>query len=314
MGGPVFLAWSFAPLTLLVVIAAFAIRAIWVTITPPRKGVKQPSCEKCKYPVSGLTTPNCPECGNDLRQTGIITRPMEIRRRGGLGGAILGLTYLLLCGFGLSMLLLSILTTRNLTASSAPSVGTTILTPRSGAYASIKFEQPFQATTSTESGAAYLAAVQVRLSDGSARRLEVAPNRRCVSVADGVASAPIGSLSAATIADWFTTIGLDCTNSAVTAEADETARILDITTITPFTSPSQMSVSAFSVGPTTFAGADATTYSQRETFLWTIVAWSIPVVFIGLWVILTLLIVFRRRRLLREADAPSASAAPAVSA
>jgi hypothetical protein len=40
---------------------------------PWQGAVAQPSCGACGYPVQGLPSFTCPECGKDLRQVGIIT-------------------------------------------------------------------------------------------------------------------------------------------------------------------------------------------------------------------------------------------------
>lgn len=41
--------------------------------------VERPSCGSCKYPVEGLPTFICPECGSDLRHVGIVT-PQTMQR------------------------------------------------------------------------------------------------------------------------------------------------------------------------------------------------------------------------------------------
>src|SRR5262245_25266876 len=76
------------PVTLIASSVALIILAICIRVTLPRRAVKEPSCEKCKYPVRGLTGLTCPECGADLRTWGIITARMEARRRGGLFSAL----------------------------------------------------------------------------------------------------------------------------------------------------------------------------------------------------------------------------------
>ncbi|MCG8507982.1 MAG: hypothetical protein MI741_02030 [Rhodospirillales bacterium] len=55
--------------------------ALWITGREP-KNTGAMSCGRCNYPVRGLETFNCPECGEDLRVVGInrpipsILRPM----------------------------------------------------------------------------------------------------------------------------------------------------------------------------------------------------------------------------------------------
>ena len=73
-----------------------AIRALIRGVTLPRGGVTQASCENCQYPVAGLSSFACPECGKDLRSSGIITPSMEARRRGSMLGALAGWTYIVL--------------------------------------------------------------------------------------------------------------------------------------------------------------------------------------------------------------------------
>jgi len=41
------------------------------------RSVQTPSCAHCLYPVRGLTTLSCPECGSDLREVGILTPAMR---------------------------------------------------------------------------------------------------------------------------------------------------------------------------------------------------------------------------------------------
>lgn len=74
--------------------------AIWRALTLPRRARRAPACERCGYSVEGLAGLTCPECGTDLRKTGIITALMEVRRRGGRGGAIYGWTVVCLVGIG----------------------------------------------------------------------------------------------------------------------------------------------------------------------------------------------------------------------
>lgn len=66
--------------------------AMWRGVTRPKMRITEPSCAKCGYGVRGLTTATCPECGRDLRQCGIITHAMEVRRRGTMPGSLAGWT------------------------------------------------------------------------------------------------------------------------------------------------------------------------------------------------------------------------------
>ncbi len=80
---------SFLGLLLLATLGFVLIRSIVVPLTITKRTVREPACAVCRYPVAGLTELTCPECGTDLRRTGIITRGMELRRRGSLVSALL---------------------------------------------------------------------------------------------------------------------------------------------------------------------------------------------------------------------------------
>jgi hypothetical protein len=54
---------------------------IWRGIALPRRAPRQPACERCRYPIGGVGSLTCPECGADLREEGITTPLMEFRRR-----------------------------------------------------------------------------------------------------------------------------------------------------------------------------------------------------------------------------------------
>src|SRR5688572_22499966 len=44
-----------------------------------RKAVTQPACGNCGYFVRGIATFTCPECGQDLREAGIVTPTTHAR-------------------------------------------------------------------------------------------------------------------------------------------------------------------------------------------------------------------------------------------
>ena len=58
----------FLALTVFVIVVFLFVRVLW-----RRKAVTQPACGNCGYFVRGITTFTCPECGEDLREAGIVT-------------------------------------------------------------------------------------------------------------------------------------------------------------------------------------------------------------------------------------------------
>jgi hypothetical protein len=58
----------FIALTVFVIVAF-----LFVRVLRRRKAVTQPACGNCGYFVRGITTFTCPECGQDLREAGIVT-------------------------------------------------------------------------------------------------------------------------------------------------------------------------------------------------------------------------------------------------
>lgn len=58
---------------------------IWPQVAIWLDRVKQPVCGKCRYPAAGIAILRCPECGGDLREVGILTPAMMMRRAPGPG-------------------------------------------------------------------------------------------------------------------------------------------------------------------------------------------------------------------------------------
>ena len=92
---------ALAVLTGLVLVAATWWRRGW-----GRRRVAEPSCGRCGYSVRGLASFNCPECGSDLREVGIVTPAMG-RGAGPLVWAALWTLFLPWPAMALSVLLTS---------------------------------------------------------------------------------------------------------------------------------------------------------------------------------------------------------------
>lgn len=77
MGGP---AIGLGLLMLVVILGAIGV-SIVAAIVRWRDRVRQPCCGDCRYPVEGLTTFTCPECGKDFREAGILVPGVRPRHR-----------------------------------------------------------------------------------------------------------------------------------------------------------------------------------------------------------------------------------------
>ncbi len=90
------------------VVVGLVMFAIRLLIISPRSGPQntQSVCGGCQYPVTGLSSLTCPECGGDLRRVGILT-PTQQRNIGGRGTfrRVAAVAVLLLAGMiGLSVM------------------------------------------------------------------------------------------------------------------------------------------------------------------------------------------------------------------
>ena len=112
---------GFVYLFVFLALGVWLIHSIWRAVTLPKSATKIPACEVCRYAVAGLSTHRCPECGTDLRVTGIITPAMEIRRRGSTASAILAWSVLWIFGGMLAIGIYSMLGVTRMMASGSSS-------------------------------------------------------------------------------------------------------------------------------------------------------------------------------------------------
>ena len=82
-----------APLLALLIVGLLVALAVLLLRHAARKTLSEPGCGACDYPVRGLPSFTCPECGNDLRDVGINTPRQQ--RPLGLGAYLVGWTLLL---------------------------------------------------------------------------------------------------------------------------------------------------------------------------------------------------------------------------
>ena len=298
------------PLISVILIIA-AVRVIILTIRIPAGVSREPACEVCRYRVAGLNTLTCPECGTDLRATGIITLPMEVRRRGSLFAAIISWLFLMLLlgGLGVSMLEFWQFRPMRSAIGSGSTITTTPLTPASGAYTRLDTATRISFGTGMPSS---LADYALLLNDGSTWRLTFAPLAAGYTIIDPTGAATSISPDDGKAADtFFTAAGLDPADPKINAESRELSTIIGVLTSSPFTQVSAIRLRAFTAGsPTVTSTAVSSTQQDMTVF--------VIVLLVGgfLWIILLVMgiifIVSRRRKLvkLHAIPAPSAPVQP----
>jgi len=206
------------------VLIVWAVITIIRAVTLPKGSNREPACESCSYPAAGLESFTCPECGCDLRTSGIITPAMEIQRRGSLAGALLAWT--ILCGLiaYLAFILSFVFLGMNSAMSNMNSTHTITLTPSSGNYQSIDlvYDTDYASVTSP-------VVVTLIASDQAVHTLTLDPGPRTVSGLTA-ANAPWDKN---TVEAWYQQIGLDTTDARVVADADEITRVVDSLLMNP---------------------------------------------------------------------------------
>lgn len=78
--------------------AGFVVWALWRCLIPPRRGLPIARCLRCGYSLDGITGPDCPECGADIRETLKAPRLAAFRARSSLGLGVLAWWLLVAAG------------------------------------------------------------------------------------------------------------------------------------------------------------------------------------------------------------------------
>ncbi len=294
---------SLIPLTVLLVLVVVSVRAIWLAIVPPRLCVKEASCEKCKYPVAGLSAWTCPECGSHLLTVGIVTRSMEMRRRGSYVAAISGMFFLLLV-IAITGIIIAFATIGDAASAAFYSreVHTTTIAETMGVLPPIELTFEYEAMAGSSEfriklvGRPQAGVLVVDASETSGyRRLNAADETQSEGVFDADA-----------IKQWLSDAEVDPSQSAIDNAVEELHNYL---TTGNASLPSSADLPSFAVGNPTYATLAARGHEDAyRTF--TLIIWGIPISAFLLWVLLSLLVVRRRRKLLRDADAPPAAQQP----
>jgi hypothetical protein len=178
-------------------------------------GVREPSCGSCGYPVRGLGTFACPECGRDLREAGIVTPSLEWKHRPGLMVTALSWAILATALF-LPLAALGLLV--------VPEVGSfsrnSRLVPASGAYTQLDV---------TESGGvgrpdapAERVLLELTTNDGATATMDIS-RRSLAYTARTSAGSSRGKLTESALRDWLRDAG------AVAPSPDSDAQVTALT-------------------------------------------------------------------------------------
>lgn len=72
---------SLVVLLILLLVALWAVAGIWRAIRGWEMRCDRARCAKCEYPVEGLSSWTCPECGSNLLRVGILGTHQDLKRR-----------------------------------------------------------------------------------------------------------------------------------------------------------------------------------------------------------------------------------------
>jgi len=280
-----------------------SIRALWLALTRPANYRAEPVCERCRYRVGGLSTFTCPECGTDLRRTGIITPAMEMRRRGSTVGAIAGWT-LLMAFVGIMLgAVVSIMAFSRMAPAMAAGmsmVATTPLTSSTTLYRSLSI------TSNMSGGGVTRSDITVVLADnaGTEWTLTIDPNAQTSRVTDSAGTVLYtGAMGdEPDVKALYDSAKIDTTNVTIAAEIKELSKVLSATAMSSFTNVAAMPFKTLTPGVATFATAAGTTPNMSfvEPGIETIIVGLGYIVLAALWIGGIAFIVVRRKRLARE--------------
>lgn len=284
---------------LLIGLVAICIRMLWLSLMPPSKMSREAACGSCGYSVAGLTTPACPECGADWRDAGITTPALIMRHRGGTGGAIVAWT-ILAVGAGLIVTaFFGIFYTRQMvtTMTTKPQTWTTPLTPASKAYANVDV---LSSSMMSGRGGATSVGLELTLLDGLLWKIDVDATTKTwiVTSPSAAGRALTGAYGAGSVGAFLKTAGLDTTDPKIAAEAAELERVVDIQLMSPYTQPSQMTLTAFTVGTPSFSGVSAATWNPMGAASTGFILLGLAFLWLIVYIVGIVLIVARRKKLM----------------
>ncbi len=211
------------PASMLVLIALAAAVAFVVTagVLLRRGAVAEPACGRCRYPVAGLPSFVCPECGSDLRTVGILTdqlrRRLPRRSRAGLWTLLIPVPALIISVALGELVEIQAMTSR-----------ITLTNPKSGAYRKIEVLEIARGHRSRPLLLEELSILVTRLDGGDPIRLDVDPKTLTHWYRDegGDRIESTAPLDAAAVVNWMTTMGVSGTDEAIMLEVEEAVAML----------------------------------------------------------------------------------------
>jgi hypothetical protein len=290
------------PLLAIAILAGCVINVLYAIV--PAVKPRQASCGRCGYPVAGLTSPACPECGGDLSRVGVSTRALATRLRGGLASALIGWTVLCVVAAFFLFFFLGVRSAVAGSAASTPAAQTwvTPIFPASKSFSSVELATTFSWGSATP--APPHVALTLRLNDQSAWTMDIDgaagtyevrdPNERIV-----VQAAPYGP---GAVGAFFQAAGLNPSVQPLSAEAAELEKVTELTLLSPGTQVSMMNLRQYTPGTMSFSGGTmaATPFAGTTSLVgmfWppaaVVIVWGLGLCAIPAW----------RRRLLRRLDA-----------
>jgi hypothetical protein len=279
-----------------------SIRAIVMTVRIPARVSREPACEVCRYRIAGLSTFTCPECGTDLRATGIVTLPMEVRRRGSMLAAICGWIYLMFLLGGITLGAISAFmfapAMSAMTGGGGSMTTTTPLTPASAAYTRIDTIATINYGATVPGGTTGTTDYELVLKDGSVWKLAYPPVTGNYTITDptgAVTAAPDDGKGADAL---FAAAGLDMTDAKVAAEARELSAVESVMAASPWTSVSTIKLRVFTPGAPAMTGPMVMNPPDQTGYYFIMIICA--VVWFGLLAGGIVFIVVKRKRLLRK--------------
>ena len=291
-------AWASIWLLIPVGIFVMGVRAAWVSMTLPRKVPREAACGRCTYPVAGLASPTCPECGSDFRVVGISTPRFVLRWRGGYTSGIVGWTLAVLM-LGLTsawMISMYAISGAMVTGGTSWSAGLSeTLTPGSGSVRTFEFSSDQSWTGGSLSQTVTVVAT---LPDGSEQTFTLDTTAGTYTTDDGTGKLPPATFDGDSVTAWLVDLGLDETDTSFTAEARDLTRMVDVAAQAPGNSVSGIAQRSFTVGSPKWNNATPPGGTGSAPGSLAVVGYSIAFGIFALWVGGIVWICVRRSRLL----------------